>query len=111
MVMMNKIIIKHMMTRAKDLMIEHDFNLEKKTLELKSDFISPWLLVSFLSQMHWHDERLSDLGIEGAIEFTDNFATTLVVEGVKYKLRCYEASAVTNKPTVEIELFPIKEGK
>jgi hypothetical protein len=109
--MMNKMIMKHMFTRAKDCEIDYELDFAKKTLELRSDFISPALLVSFLSGMHRRDDRLIEIGVEGAIEITSRLATTLCVDGVKYRLRAYEASAVINKPTIEIELFPIKERK
>jgi hypothetical protein len=109
--MMNKIIMKHMFTRAKDCEIDYELDFAKKTLDMQSDFISSALIVNFLSRMHRDDDRLVEMGIEGAIQFTDRFATTLCVEGVKYRLRAYEASAVINKPTIEIELFPVKERK
>lgn len=106
---MNKVIVKHSGTDAKDCLLNWNADFAKMILTLSVDFISPWLLVSFLEHLHLSDERFEKTKIIGAITITSRFATRIILpSGTEFRVRAYQPFSVFNASKMPaIELFEL----
>lgn len=109
---MRKIIMKHTCTHARDCAIEWIADFAKMTFTIKADFISPYLLLEFLSSIQHRDERFSKTGIVGAVQICEQFDVRLRMSfGTTFKMRAYLPFQFGAKPALpEIELFVMAES-
>lgn len=104
--MSRTITMKHMMTDARDCTIGCDVDFDKMKLTMRAAFISPKLLLSFLSILSDEDELFAKAGILGAVAICKQFDVRLELpSGTKFKLKSY-LPPLSDSP--QLELFEIK---
>lgn len=107
MTMMNAVTMKHTMADARDCRIDWDVDFEKMEMIMHVGFISPALLLDFLSSRHHHDDRFKKADIVGPVEICKSFNVCIELPtGTRFKLRSYQ-SPIGKQP--EIELFELEE--
>jgi len=109
---LNKVIIKHSMSEARDCSIEWKADFARMEILIYVSFISPALLLDFLMGMKRRDERFQKTGIVDALQISSLFNIKLCVahdDGeVWYKLRVYKLCTLNEKlDRLEIELTAI----
>lgn len=105
---MNKIILKHIGTDAKDCQLDWDADFAKMIFIMRSDILNPWLLLSFFGDLHRRDERFEKTKIIGAIAITSMFKTRLVLpSGTTFEVRAYQPFSVGKKEPIELEFFEL----
>lgn len=95
-------------TDAKDCQLDWDADFAKMIFIMRSDLLSPWLLLSFFWDLHHRDERFEKTKIIGAIAITSMFKTRLVLpSGTTFEVRAYQPFSVGKKEPVELEFFEL----
>lgn len=108
---MNKIILKHSMTDARDCTLDWEADFGKMEMTLYVTFISPGLLLNFLGSLPSRDDRFARIGIANALQISNRFNIKLFVahndSAVCYRLRVFLLQAASEKnDRLEIELLP-----
>jgi hypothetical protein len=108
---MNKIILKHSMTDARDCTLDWEADFEKMEMVLYVTLISPGLILDFLSSLPSRDQRFARIGIANALQISNRFNIKLFVahsgSKVCYRPRLFLLQAISEKnDRLEIELLP-----
>lgn len=103
-----KTIFKHGEGNGRDCPIEWETDFSKMEIQLRSEFISPALLIDCLRHIARADERFQIAGITDPIQISNRFNISLQIGGEMYfKLRVYQLKTGNEKlDRPEIELIP-----
>lgn len=109
---MSKAIVKHSMSEARDCTIEWKADFARMEILLYVSFISPVLLLDFLSGMARRDERFQKVGIVDALQISSRFNIKLCVahgdDEIWYAIRVYKLRMLNEKfDRLEIEMSGI----
>jgi hypothetical protein len=107
------ILWKHSSTDAKDCDIRCNADFGEMTMTLYVDFISPYLLLSFLERLHDQMESFAKTEIIGAINITKRFDVRLELPGgTAFRLRAYHPFTMvkTQPKQIEFEFFELPKS-
>lgn len=106
----NCIHMKHMMHKARDLPINYEINLIKRTLKMHVDWIDTTLIESFIksSAVNAVNTELEQLGKLPLLTNVVGFAIELIVaDKVRFSLRLVERDFEPFEPTLVMRLLEI----
>ncbi len=104
---MNKIILKHSFTDARDCCLEYEIDFGTMTFVMKTDFVSPALLIDLLKVSHRYDERLEKTGINTIWKLFERFQVSIDIDGVLYQMSIYKPGMPRFDGQIECELTPM----
>jgi hypothetical protein len=105
-----RIRLKHTMTDANDCELLWDVDFAKMILTMRANFISPYLLLSFLNGLHHCDDRFGKTKIISAVQITNRFDVRLELpSGAIFKLHAYQPFSISEtwQEPKEIEFFEL----
>lgn len=104
----NKILMKHMMHNARDVMVEYEVGLISRKVTIQVDTIDTLILERLISNtlLHYINEELERIGKLPLLTNMNGFSIELVVANkVRFNLRLVERDFEPREPTLAMSLL------